>query len=85
VGLTFCVTGKFDHHSQAQMKALIEKHGGSTATTVNKTCTHLVASQLGTAKAYKAKGLGIPIVSEQWVLDSIDEGEPASEGFMTDD
>lgn len=82
VGLTFCVTGKFDTHSQSSMRTLLEKHGGSTAKTVNKTVTHLVCAQLGSAKADKASSLGIPIVSEQWVLDSIEEGEPSEDGFL---
>jgi len=84
VGLTFCVTGKFDSYSQSQMKSLLEKHGGSTTTTVNKTVTHLVCAKLGTAKADKATTLGIPIVSEEWVKTSIDEGEPSEDGFLCD-
>jgi len=76
------VTGKFDTNTQSGLKTLIEKNGGSTANSVTQLVTHLVASALGTAKADKARELGLPIVSEQWVLDSIAQGEPADDGFL---
>lgn len=76
-GMVFCVSGNFAI-SQSAMKSLLESNGGSTVSTVNKSCTHVVANEIGSSKTEKAVEEGIPVVSEAWVNTSIKEGKPST-------
>ena len=80
-GETFCVSGPFTVDQQ-EMLALIRNHAGSTASTVSRTCTYLVADQLGSAKTKKAQANGVPIVSEDWIRASIAEGKKSTDASL---
>jgi len=77
-GLVFCVSGSFTK-SQSEMKKLLEENGGTVAGSVTAKVTHLVGSDAGTGKAAKAVEKGIPVVTEEWVDKSVEEGAPSTD------
>jgi len=64
-GITFVVSGVFDHYSRDQIKASIEQHGGKVTGSLSGKTTYLLAGdKMGPEKLKKAEQLGIPIISE---------------------
>ena len=64
-GMTFVVSGVFDHYSRDQIKASIEQHGGKVTGSLSGKTTYLLAGdKMGPEKLKKAEQLGIPIISE---------------------
>jgi hypothetical protein len=61
------------------MKSLVTSNGGKVAASVTKAVTHLVTSQESwdapTDKVSGAKANGLPIVTEQWVHESVAKGK----------
>eukprot|EP00039_Didymoeca_costata_P018537 m.333884 g.333884 ORF g.333884 m.333884 type:complete len:688 (-) comp17240_c0_seq1:115-2178(-) len=78
-GLTICISGSFSV-SRAQMKLRIEEEGGKVAGSLTKAVTHLLSSEdevaKGTAKVLKAQDTDVPIVTEEFIDDSIEQGSP---------
>jgi hypothetical protein len=73
-GLTFCVSGAFAI-SQGEMKKQLEKNGGKVASTVNASVDYLICNEEGSTKYQAAEEKGKPVVSEEWVMASIDSGK----------
>ena len=73
-GLTFCVSGAFAV-SQGEMKKQLERHGGKMASTVNAGVDYLICNEEGSTKYQAAEEKGKPVVSEEWVVASIDSGQ----------
>ena len=64
-GLTFVVSGVFDHYSRDQIKASIEQHGGKVSGSISGKTSYLLAGdKMGPEKLKKAEKLGVPIISE---------------------
>jgi NAD-dependent DNA ligase len=56
------------------MKSLVTDNGGSIATTVTNSVDYLVANDSSTSKYAAAEKKGKPIVTEEWLVQSVDNG-----------
>jgi DNA ligase (NAD+) len=63
-GKTFVLTGTLTSYTRNEAKALIEKHGGSTSSSVSKNTDFLLAGDSAGSKLEKAKNLNIKVLSE---------------------
>lgn len=73
-GLTFCITGSLEVHSnRAELESVITKGGGKPSSSVSGSTDYLVCnSKCSTsAKARRARDLGIPVITEHELLDMI--------------
>ncbi len=71
-GLTFVISGTFQHHSRDEYKAMIEANGGKNSGSVSaKTSYILAGDNMGPAKLEKAKQLGVKIIDEDEFLTMI--------------
>jgi NAD-dependent DNA ligase len=77
-GVTICISGTLSV-SRAQMKLRIEAEGGKVASSLTKAVTHLLSTQEevanATAKVLKAQSTDVPIVTEDFIDESIEQGE----------
>lgn len=74
VGKQFVISGTFANHSRDELKALIESHGGKMLSGVSAKTDYLVAGEnMGPAKLEKANKLGVAIISEEKLLEMINE------------
>lgn len=78
-GEVFCVSGACSLGTQQEVKDIIIANGGSVAATPNKTCTFVVADQLGSSKVSKAQKDGIDIVTAEWLSVSIKAGKKSTD------
>jgi len=67
-GMTFVITGTFEHFSRNDAKALIEKHGGKVSASVSKKTTILVAGKDAGSKHETALKYGTQIVGEEYLI-----------------
>ena len=74
-GLNIVVTGTLQAYSRDGIKALIKENGGKSADSVSKKTDYVVVGDNPGSKAEKAAALGIPILSEQGLIDLINERE----------
>ncbi len=75
-GLTIVVTGTLEHFGRSGISEFIEKNGGKCTGSVSKKTDYLVAGENAGSKLDKARSLGIPVISEQELLDMA--GDPGS-------
>ena len=69
VGMTFVVSGVFEHFSREEIKADIENHGGKVSGSISSKTTYLLAGEkMGPEKQKKAEKLGVKILSEEEYL-----------------
>ena len=61
-------TGALSKFTREQAEAFVQQNGGTTAGSVSKTTTHLVAGERAGSKLKKAIELGIPVLSEDEFL-----------------
>lgn len=74
-GMTFVVSGVFEHFSREEIKADIENHGGKVSGSISGKTSYLLAGdKMGPEKLKKAEKLGVKILSENEYLDMIAEG-----------
>jgi DNA ligase (NAD+) len=73
-GLTFVLTGTLPNLSREDAKKLIETAGGKVAGSVSKKTNYVVAGEDAGSKLSKAQELGIPVVTEEELLDLIKVG-----------
>ena len=65
-GMTFVVSGVFEHYSREEIKADIENHGGKVSGSISGKTTYLLAGEkMGPEKQKKAEKLGVKILSEE--------------------
>jgi len=78
LGSVICISGKLSK-SRKEITQMIEENGGEVTRSISKMVTHLVTTEDAlndeTSKVSKAEHLKIPVVSEQWLTDSIDKGK----------
>lgn len=73
-GLTFVVSGVFEHFSRDEIKSSIEQHGGKVSGSISSKTSYLLAGdKMGPEKLKKAEKLGIKIISESEYLSMINE------------
>lgn len=71
-GKTFVISGVFGQFSREELAELIESHGGKILSSISGKLNFLVAGdKMGPSKQVKAEKLGIPIISEQELLQMI--------------
>ena len=70
-GLNIVVTGTLQAYSRDGIKALIKENGGKSADSVSKKTDYVVVGDNPGSKAEKAAKLGVPIISEQQLLEMI--------------
>jgi DNA ligase (NAD+) len=73
-GLTICVTGKLQlHKNRAELKTLVEKNGGKLIDSVSSKTNYLINNDINStsSKNVTAKKLGVPIITEQQLLDML--------------
>ncbi len=64
-GLTFVVSGVFQHYSRDEIKNTIEQYGGKVSSSISaKTSYVLAGDKMGPEKLKKANALGVKILSE---------------------
>ena len=71
-GLVFVCTGKLTHHkNRAELKDLIERHGGKLTDSISAKTNYLINNDItsSSSKNKTAKIMGIPIITEQQFLD----------------
>lgn len=68
-GLTIVATGTLEHFGRREIAEYIEKNGGKCTGSVSKKTSYLVAGTNAGSKLEKARSLGIPVISEQELID----------------
>lgn len=73
VGKIFVISGTFEKHSREELKAIIENHGGKMLSGISAKTDYLVCGDnIGPAKREKAEKLGIPMISEDDLIEIIE-------------
>ena len=70
-GLTIVVTGALPTLGRKEASDLIENNGGKCTGSVSKKTDYLVAGEKAGSKLTKAQALGIPIITEEELLNMI--------------
>ena len=70
-GLTFVITGTLPTMGRSEMEQLLKKYGAKVSGSVSKKTSYVVAGENAGSKLTKANELGIPMLTEQEVLDRI--------------
>lgn len=71
-GKSFVISGVFEKHSRDELKDLVESHGGKMAAGVTSKTNYLIAgSGIGPSKLEKAEKLGVPLISEDDLMEMI--------------
>ncbi len=72
-GQTFLLTGRLNSMTRPAAEELIVKLGGTIATGVSKSLSHLIVGEDAGSKLAKAQKAGVPIHDEQWLIDLLEE------------
>ena len=70
-GMTFVLTGILPHMTRPEATALIEAHGGTVSGSVSKKTTYVVAGEDAGSKLGKAQTLGLTIIDEDGLRETI--------------
>lgn len=75
-GLTFVITGTLPSMSREAAAALIQEHGGRVTGSVSGNTSYvLVGAKPGGSKFNRARSLGVPMISEEDLLEMISSGD----------
>lgn len=74
-GLTFVLTGTLPTLSRGEASAIIESHGGKTSSSVSKKTSYVLAGEDAGSKLTKANQLGIPVITEEQLMEMIQGGK----------
>lgn len=70
-GLTFVITGTLPTLGRREAQDLIEDNGGKASGSVSRKTSYVVAGEAAGSKLQKAQQLGIPVITEQDLLNMI--------------
>ncbi|MBR3806270.1 MAG: NAD-dependent DNA ligase LigA [Clostridia bacterium] len=70
-GLTFVLTGTLPTMTRDEASALIKQNGGKVSGSVSKKTSYVVAGDEAGSKLTKAKELGVPVITEEELLEMI--------------
>ena len=73
-GLTFVLTGTLPTLSRGEASAIIEAHGGKTSSSVSKKTSYVLAGEDAGSKLTKANQLGVPVITEEQLMEMIKGG-----------
>ena len=73
-GSTFVITGTLPTMSRDEASALIKQNGGKVSGSVSKKTSFVLAGEAAGSKLTKAQELGIKIISEDELLEMINNG-----------
>ena len=74
-GQTFLLTGRLNTMTRPIAEEAIVKLGGTIASGVSKSLSHLIVGEDAGSKLTKAQKAGVPIHDEQWLVDLLKEYE----------
>lgn len=74
-GLTFVITGTLPTLGRKEAQELIELNGGKCLGSVSKKTSYLVAGEAAGSKLDKANSLGVPVLSEEELLEMINHAD----------
>lgn len=74
-GLTFVITGTLPNMDRKEAAAKIEQFGGKVTGSVSKKTNYLLAGENAGSKLTKAQSLGIAVISEEELLQMINENK----------
>ncbi|MBV9706211.1 MAG: NAD-dependent DNA ligase LigA [Chloroflexi bacterium] len=72
-GQTFLLTGHLSSMTRSAAEEAITRLGGTIASGVSKSLSHLIVGEDAGAKLTKAQKAGVPIHDEQWLVDLLKE------------
>jgi DNA ligase (NAD+) len=72
-GQTFLLTGRLNSMTRPMAEEKITQLGGTIASGVSKSLSHLVVGEDAGSKLAKAQKAGVPIHDEQWLIDLLKE------------
>ena len=72
-GQSFLLTGRLTSMTRPIAEEKIIRLGGTIATGVSKTLSHLIVGEDAGSKLAKAQKAGVPIHDEQWLIDLLKE------------
>jgi DNA ligase (NAD+) len=70
-GKTFVLTGTLPTMTRDEASAIIESYGGKCSGSVSKKTSYVLAGEAAGSKLTKAQELGIPVISEEDLLEMI--------------
>ena len=73
-GKTFVVTGTLKNFQREEIEEMIKQHGGKAAGSVSKKTSYVIAGEKAGSKLDKAKGLGVPVLTEEEFVKMIGKG-----------
>ncbi|GHO43057.1 NAD-dependent DNA ligase LigA [Ktedonospora formicarum] len=68
-GQTFLLTGRLENMTRSAAETAIKALGGTIATGVSKSLSHLIAGEDAGSKLEKAQKAKVPVHDEQWLID----------------
>jgi DNA ligase (NAD+) len=72
-GQTFLLTGRLNNMTRSAAEEAIVNLGGTMASGVSKSLSHLIAGEDAGSKLAKAQKAGVPVHDEQWLVDLLEE------------
>ncbi len=72
-GQTFLLTGRLSAMTRPAAEEAIIQLGGTIASGVSKTLSHLIVGEDAGSKLAKAQKAGVPVHDEQWLINLLDE------------
>ena len=68
-GQNFLLTGRLSSMTRPQAEEAITRFGGTIASGVSKSLSHLIVGEDAGSKLTKAQKAGVPVHDEQWLID----------------
>ncbi len=78
-GQTFLLTGRLQSMTRSAAEEAIKQLGGTIATGVSKSLSHLIVGEDPGSKLTKAQKAGVPIHDEQWLIDLLQSHQARTE------